>query len=240
MNKSKETCPWPCSSKIWWIPNRCLVRTEFPLLCDPHPRLVTYHALLKKSVSSESSEHVIARSVESLDRGTRYILDHFAHPHTKYLINCDATPNYGFRENELGMRTVLFEINADAYTMWESSFCRKNEDWDMAPCSLVRWHQRSSRMCIHLVLQNGGSKALRNVGTAIHIDIHEDCNTNTFFLLYQLNITFLNWSTVAILISSEFPHIFLKIPLHLIYTLFESPRRMDCLNFAHETDSVVP
>jgi len=82
---------------------------------------VTYHALLKKSVSSESSEHnVIARSVESLGRGTRYVWTSCSLAHEVsdvVCIKCCATPNYGFRENELGMRKVLFEINAHAYTM---------------------------------------------------------------------------------------------------------------------------
>jgi len=106
---------------------------------------------------SESGEHdVIARSVESLGRGTRYAWTSCSLAHRvsdAVCIKRDATPNYGFRENELGMRTVLFQINADAYTMWQSSFCRKSEDWDMAPCSLVRWHQRSSRMCLLLFWQ---------------------------------------------------------------------------------------
>jgi hypothetical protein len=81
---------------------------------------------------SESSEHdVIARSVESLGRGTRHAWTSCLLAHVVsdvVCIKCDAIPNYGFRENELGMRTVLFEINVDAYTMWEPSFYRKNED----------------------------------------------------------------------------------------------------------------
>ena len=111
---------------------------------------------------SESGEHhVITRSVESLGRGTRYAWTSCSLAHQvsdAVYIKCDAIPNYGFRENELGMRTVLLQINADAYKMWESSLSRKNEVWDIVPCSLVRWHQRSSRMCLYLVLQMEAAK----------------------------------------------------------------------------------
>jgi hypothetical protein len=82
------------------------------------------------------------------------------------------------------MRTVLFPINADAYTLGQSSFCRKNEDWDMG--HRVVWYvgiNVSVECAFIFCFANGGSKALRNVGTAVHSDIQQDCNLNTFVVV---------------------------------------------------------